>query len=130
MTKIMAISGKPGLYRIVGQMKNGVVVEGLEDGKRFPAYASDKLSLLSEISIYTDEGDLPLGDVLNQIKESLNGAEAGSGKEEIISQFEAAVPEYDRERVYASDMKKVMKWYNELVKANWLPEEEGSSEEE
>ena len=120
LRKIMAISGKPGLYRVVGQMKNGVVVEGLDDNKRFPAYATQQLSLLSEISIYTEAGDTPLTEIMGKIKDSLKGAEASLKGSDVLTQFSAAVPDYDADRVYVSDMKKVLKWYNGLVKANFF----------
>ena len=132
LRKIMAISGNPGLYRVVGQMKNGVVLEGLDDNKRFPAYATQQLSLLSEISIYTAAGDTPLTEIMEKIKDSLKGKEASLKGSDVLAHFSKAVPDYDADRVYVSDMKKVLKWYNGLVNANFFdaPEEPASESKE
>ncbi len=130
LSKIMAISGKPGLYRAVGQMKNGVVVQGLDDNKRFPAYATQQLSLLSEISIYTETGDTALADIISRINDSLKGSEASLKGDAVLKQFSAAIPDYDADRVYVSDMKKVLKWYNELVKVNFFDTAEEEAAED
>ncbi len=118
LSKILAITGKPGLYKMVGQMKNGVLVESLEDQKRFPAYSSQQISLLSEISIYLDNGDIPLSDVLASMFEQNGGNEVDAKDGKAL--FESAVEDYDRDRVYASDIKKVIRWYNLLVQTGYL----------
>lgn len=118
LENLLSISGKSGLFRLVGQMKNGIIVESLEDGKRFPVHGSAKVSALEEISIYTEEEEIPLKDVFDRIYEKMNGEKAMSHKDDknkIKALFEEVVPEYDAERVYVSDMVKVVKWYNELI---------------
>ena len=117
---ILAISGQPGLFRFVAQSARGVIVESLVDGRRSNASASSKVSALTEISIFTEGGDLPLADVLTRIYALTDGKEAISHKEQpekLRAFFAEALPEYDRERVHASDIKKVIAWYNLLVKA-------------
>lgn len=115
---ILSVSGKSGLFRLVGQMKNGIIVESIEDGKRFPVHGSAKVSALDEISIYTMEEEMPLKDVFKKIYEKQNGKQAISHKEDnnkIKAFFKEVLPEYDPERVYVSDMIKVVKWYNLLI---------------
>ena len=117
LSKILSISGKPGLFKMLAQTKNGMVVESLLDGKRFTAFSHERVSTLEEISIYTDDEDMPLKDVLKAIYEKQNGEAALSHKsegDELKSFFEEAVPDYDKENVYVSDMKKVINWYNTL----------------
>ena len=128
---ILAISGQPGLFRFVAQSARGVIFESLVDGRRSNASASSKVSALTEISIFTEGGDLPLADVLTRIYALTDGKEAISHKEQpekLRAFFAEALPEYDRERVHASDIKKVIAWYNLLVKAGFtefkLPERE------
>ncbi|MBN1340345.1 MAG: DUF5606 domain-containing protein [Bacteroidales bacterium] len=123
LTKIMAISGRPGLYKMLTQTKNGLVVESIVDGKRHTAFSHEKISSLEEISVYTDEEDLPLRDVLKAIFEKLEGKAALSHKsdnEKLKAFFEEAVPAYDKERVYVSDIKKIVHWYNLLQEHNLL----------
>ena len=134
LSGILSIAGKPGLYKMVGQMKNGIVVESLEDGKRFPAYASNKVSALEDISIYGLEEDVPLGEVFQKIYDledgqaSINPNESGKA---LRQRFEEAFPEYDEDRVYSSDLKKVFKWYNLLLEKGMLvPETDEVKENE
>lgn len=134
LSKILSIGGKPGLYRMVGQTKTGFVVESLADGKRMPAFPSQQVSALEEISIYTTGEDIPLKDVFRKIYEKEEGKEAPSHKADraVIEEYFAAVlPEYDREMVRESDMRKVFKWYNELLKGELLDftEEEEQDQE-
>lgn len=133
LEQILSVSGKPGLYRLVGQMKNGIIVEGLEDKKRFPVHGSAKVSALEEISIYTHEDEVPLGDVFKKIYENEDGKQAldhKSDKGEIETYFKSILPDYDPERVYVSDMAKVMKWYNLLIEHDaYDPAEEEESAE-
>lgn len=115
---ILSISGQKGLFKLVSQAKNSVIVESLIDGKRFPAYASARISSLEDISIYTQEGEAKLSDVLLNIHTALEGKaieEQQLTNDKIKAQFEKYIPNYDKERVYVSDMKKLFTWYNLLV---------------
>jgi hypothetical protein len=121
---ILAISGQPGLYKLVSNAKNGIIVENLETGKRMPTYATAKVSALADIAIYTADGeDKPLREVLKSIREKENGGLAINPKvsnDELKNYFETVMPEYDKERVYVSDIKKVFQWYNTLQKLSML----------
>lgn len=131
LSKIVAISGKPGLFKMLSQTKNGLVVEAIADGKKFTAFSHERVSTLEEISIYTDEEDKPLKDILKAIFEVQEGKEAishKSGNEELKSFFEKAVPDYDRDNVYVSDMKKVINWYNILHAHNMLEFDEENTD--
>ena len=115
LKEILAISGQPGLYKYVAQSTNGVIVESLLDGKRMNASASSKVSALTEISIFTEGDDLPLADVFTNIYNHTGGKEAISHKEapeKLKAAFAEVLPDYDRDRVHVSDMKKVFMWYN------------------
>jgi uncharacterized protein DUF6852/uncharacterized protein DUF5606 len=115
---ILSISGKPGLYKHISQTKNGIIVESLVDKKRMPAYASAKISALEDIAIYTEDEDMPLNDVFKRIFETEDGKETLGKKatnDELKTYFEEVLPEYDKERVYVSDLKKIINWYNLLV---------------
>lgn len=118
LTGIISISGKPGLYKVIAQGKNNIIVESLADKKRIPAYATDRISALDDISIYTYEGDEPLKDVFKSILEKQSGKEAPSHKEDLASlqnYLQEILPDYDEERVYPSDIKKIFQWYNLLL---------------
>ena len=134
LTGIISISGKPGLYKMVGQMKNGIIVESLEDNKRFPAYASHKVSALDDISIYGYSEDVPLKDVfvmmykLEEGKASLNPNSASI--EELRARLREAFEEFDEERVYSSDLKKLFKWYNVLLEKGLVDDKVEEAEEE
>ncbi len=132
LSKIMTISGKPGLYRLVAQTRNGLVVESLTDGKRMPVFASDRSSALEEISLFTTDKEAPLKEVLWAIHEKLDKEELPGPKasaDELRKAFEAVLPEYDRDRVYVSDMKKVFNWYRVLLEHDMIsrPESEGDA---
>lgn len=118
LTKIVSISGKPGLFQVTGQGKKSVVVESLIDGKRFPAFAQDKMSSLEEISIFTTNEDLPLKEVFRAINEKIGESLDFDPKkisvEKLKEKFAMAVPDYDVDAVYTSDMKKVFSWYQLL----------------
>ncbi len=127
---ILAISGQPGLYKYVAQSSNGVIVESLVDGKRMNASASSRVSALSEISMFTEGDDIPLANVFANIYEYTGGKEAVSPKEtpeKLKAYFAEILPDYDRERVHVSDMKKAFSWYNLLISVGItefkLPEE-------
>jgi hypothetical protein len=130
---IIAIGGKPGLYRFIAQAKSGIIVESLTDKKRIPAYAHDKVSALEDIAIFTDDEEVSLGDIFKKIHEKENGGKSISPKssgEELKAYFEEILPDYDRDRVYTSDMKKVFSWYNQLHELDMLIFEDEEEAEE
>ncbi len=132
LKEILAISGFGGLFKFVAQGKNGIVVEGLEDKKRMNAYSHYKVSSLEDIAIFTDSGEIPLRKVMLQIAEKENSQSVLNSKadnKEYKKYFEALLPDYDRERVYVSDMKKVVVWYNLLQKNDLLSLCEEKAEE-
>lgn len=134
LTGIIAISGKSGLYKVVAQGKNNIIVQALGDTKRFPAYASDRISALDDISIYTYDEDQPLKAIFRSIYEKENGGAAISHKEDITkmkSYLLEVLPNYDQERVYPSDIKKLFQWYNMIHAAGELKltEEAAATEE-
>ena len=133
LKEILSISGKPGLYKLVKQAGNGVIVESLEDNKRFPAFAHQKISSLEEISIFTDTEDMPLKDVFKKMYEKHDGGPSISPKSssaELKSYFAEIVPEYDEDRVYTSHVKKIIQWYNILQKNDLLEFEEEDNEQQ
>lgn len=118
--QILSIAGRPGLFKLVNQGKNMLIVEALSTGKRMPAYAHDKVVSLGDISIYTPEADVPLADVFQSIKEKTEGNAVDYKKmsdTELREYFAEFLPNYDRERVYTTDIRKVFAWYNELIAA-------------
>lgn len=120
LKRILSISGKPGLYKLMSQGKNMLIVENIATGKRMPAYARDKVVSLGDISIYTNNGDVPLTDVLEKVKEATGcqTVDVKSMKEtELRDYFKTILPEYDEDRVYTTDIKKLFSWYNQLVAA-------------
>lgn len=120
---IIAISGEPGLFRFIAQGKNAIIVEHLETKKRSSAYSSAKVSSLEEISIFTDKEDMPLSKVFDLIFEKEKGGPSIDSKSEVNklkSYFEVVLPEYAKEKVYPSDIKKMIQWYNILQKLNLL----------
>lgn len=123
LTGIIAISGKPGLFKVIAQGKNNIIVESLEDNKRVPAYASDRISALDDISIYTYDDDKPLKEIFIDIFEKENGKETLSHKEDqskLKKYLLEILPNFDQERVYSSDIKKIFQWYNLLLKVGVL----------
>jgi hypothetical protein len=120
---ILSISGQSGLFKLVAESKNSIIVESLDTKKRIPVYSSVKVSALEDIAIYTIEGETPLKEILKSISEKENGGAALSVKasgNELKAYFEEVVPEFDKERVYISDIKKVLTWYNSLQEKNML----------
>jgi len=118
LEKILAISGKPGLYELKVQTRSGFLAESLADGKKLNVGLQNNVSLLSEISVYTFEGEKPLAEVLKAIAEKEDNKEAISHKEDkakLEAYFAEVVPDYDTDRVYASDIKKIINWYNMLI---------------
>jgi hypothetical protein len=119
LTGILSISGYGGLFKLVKQTKTGFIVESLVDQKRMQAFATSKISTLEDIAIFTETGEIHLKKVLRTIFEHENGKQLSvnvkSTNDELKAFFEKAVPDYDREKVYVSDIKKVALWYNLLV---------------
>lgn len=139
LEKILAISGKPGLFQIVTQTRTGAVVESLLDNKRLTVGAHSNISILSEIAIYTLTEEVPLKIVFKKIKDKENGAKTSinhkAGKDALEEYFFDVLPDYDEDRVYASDIKKVIQWYNILHQNDLLgvleeDDQKDSSEEE
>ena len=134
LKEILSISGKPGLFKLLSTTPNALIVESLLDGKRSPAYSNAKIIALEDISIYTENEDIPLKSVFKRIFEKENGKPAINHKESanaITAYIESVLPEYDKNRVYVSDMRKMIQWYNLLLSKNLLnfEEEEGKQEE-
>lgn len=132
---IISISGKGGLYKVIGQGKNSVIVQSLEDGRKFPAFSSNKISALEDITIYTNDDDKPLEEIYASMFKELNGKEGPSHKDDmsVLREFlSKLLPDYDRERVTDTDVKKLFQWYTILIKAEVLKEaeEEENKEEE
>jgi hypothetical protein len=124
---IIAISGKPGLYKVIAQGKNTIIVESIEDKKRVPAYATDRISALDDISIYTYDDDKPLREIFTDIFKKENGGATISHKEDankMHTYLLDILPNFDQDRVYPSDIKKLFQWYNLLHKAGELKLEE------
>lgn len=130
--KILAISGKPGLYALKLQTRTGFVAESLIDGKKITVGLRSNVSLLSEISVYTYDGEIRLAEVFHAIAVKENEGPALSHKEDnakLESYFREVLPEFDEDRVYASDIKKILNWYN-MLQANGLVSKEAPATEE
>lgn len=130
LKEILSISGKPGLYKLLSKSKVTLIVESLADKKRMPVHASEKVISLGDISMFTEDGEKPLWEVLEAVKEKENGEKISiSPKSEpkVLSEFLTGIlPNYDKEKVYPSDIKKLISWYNLLVSAgltDFKPEE-------
>lgn len=136
---ILSIAGRPGLFKLVNQGKNMLIVESLQTGKRTPAYAHDKVISLGDIAIYTVENDVPLTEVFASIKEKNNGEQvdikAIGDDSKLRAYFKEILPDFDEDRVYTNDIKKVFTWYNQLIAAGIsdftteVPAEEREAEE-
>ncbi|MCE5331284.1 MAG: DUF5606 domain-containing protein [Bacteroidales bacterium] len=122
LKEILSVTGKPGLFKLISQGKNMLIVESLVDGKRIPAYTKDKVVSLGDIAIFTETEEVPLGKVLEKIKVKENGAicpvDAKSDNNLLREYMAEVLPEYDRERVYPSDIRKLITWYNLLINSN------------
>lgn len=118
---ILAISGKPGLYKLVSRGNHNLIVETLDtQKKRFPAFAADKIISLADIAMYTDEKEVPLREVLNNIKAKENGKTTSidyrkASKDELFAFLGEVLPNFDRDRIYPGDVKKLIQWYNILI---------------
>lgn len=121
LKNVLSISGRPGLFRLVNRGKNMLIVESLTTGKRTPAYAHDKVISLADVSIYTNEDDTPLAGVLEAVKVKNGGnpvdVKALGNDDKVREYFGEILPEFDRERVYTTDIKKLFSWYNLLLEA-------------
>ena len=131
---ILSISGKPGLYKLISQGKNMLIVESVNaEKKRFPAYGNEKIISLADIAMYTDDAEVPLREVLGSIKEKENAGIASidpkkATAEELRAYLAEVLPDFDRDRVYVADIKKLISWYNILV-ANGITEFKDAAEE-
>ncbi len=118
---ILSIAGKPGLYKLVSQNKSMLVVESLVDGKRLPSHSRDKIVSLGDIAMYTETDEVPLREVLESVKKLENGAKASvepkAAPAELREWFAKVLPDFDRERVYPADIKKLVQWYNLLIES-------------
>jgi len=120
---LIAIAGKPGIFKVIASGKNTLIVESLLDGKRYPAYTSNKVSALDDISMFTTEEDVPLSEVIKKIYEMEKGGvcvDAKAEPSEHHAYFEKVLPNYDKARVYNSDLKKLFSWYNILQSSGIL----------
>ena len=135
LDKVLSISGKPGLYELKAQTRGGFVAESMLDGKKISVNMRHNVSLLSEIAIYTYTEEIPLREVFQKIYDKENGGEAVSHKEskaKLEEYFSEVLPDYDEDRVYVSDIKKIIQWYNLLVSKGYTdfskPDEKASEE--
>lgn len=132
LTIIISVAGRPGLFKVVGRSKNGLIAESLIDQKRIPVRSTDKVSALSDISIFTYSDDLPLKEVLQKMHIQYDGkptADKLSDGDWMASELRKVLPEYDENRVYTSDLKKLFKWYNLLAELNLIDQESEKDEE-
>ncbi|MBD3890011.1 DUF5606 family protein [Olleya marilimosa] len=124
LDKVLAIAGKPGLYKLVTQTRGGFIAESLIDNRRMSVGIQQNVSILSEIAIYTLTEEVPLKDVLSKIKDKESGAQTSishkDSKDKLEEYFFEVLPDYDEDRVYPSDIKKVIQWYNMLQKNDML----------
>ena len=121
---IINVSGKPGLFKIISEAKNLLIIESLSDGKKIPLHSNNQATMLEEIGIYTYEDTKPLGEIFQKITKKENGKQAISNKSpqvDLKNYFRDILPEYDEDRVYVSDIKKVIQWYNIMQSANLIP---------
>ena len=133
LTDIISISGKSGLYSVVGQSKKNIIVESIQNGKRFPTFSTNRISALKDISIYTYEGEMLLSDVYRKIHEKEGGGKTidhCESPEQLRRYLEGIVPNYDKEQVYNSDIKKLFQWYNLLHDAKKLKLKENKDNNE
>jgi hypothetical protein len=133
LTGIIAISGQPGLYKVVAQSKNGIIVEGLADKKRTSISSTAKVSSLEDISMFTTGEDKPVAEIMKSIFDKEKGGACVDSKADdktIVTYFAAVLPDYDKERVYTSNMRKLFNWYNGLQTSGNLKVKEAETTEE
>lgn len=131
LTKIISVAGKSGLFRVIAQGRQAMIAESLLDGRRIPVPTSAKASSLAEISMFTTGDDVPLQQVLENLYKVENGKESLDPKEsdeKLFSKLGEALPEHDRERIYASDVRKLFSWYQQLLKAGEFDKVEETKE--
>jgi len=136
LKEILSLTGKPGLFKLISQGKNMLIVQSLIDGKRIPAYTKDKVVSLGDIAIFTETAEVPLREILEAIKVKENGAVSSldpkADNDKLRKYMSEILPEYDRDRVYPSDIRKLISWYNILINAHiteFLAEEKVEVEE-
>lgn len=132
LSKILSVTGKSGLFKLLSHNKSSFIVESLTDGKRFPVFPNDGVATLDNISIFTEDEDVSLQTVLLSIYKKENGAKAAVNMNDnnaLKAYFAEILPDYDRERVYVSNMKKVVLWYNQLVEKQLIDTEEENKTE-
>ena len=136
LKEILSVSGKSGLFKLISQGKNMFIVESLIDHKRFPVYMRDKIVSLNDVAIYTSGEEVPLAVVLNSIKEKEQGQAVSlslsAEPAELRAYFETVLPDFDRDRVYPTDIRKMLNWYNLLTKeglTDFVEKEEEKEEE-
>lgn len=121
LKEILSVTGKPGLFKLVSQGKNMLIVESLIDGKRIPAYTKDKVVSLGDIAIFTETAEVPLGQVLENVKAKESGATCSvdpkADNDKLRKYMGEVLPDFDRDRVYPSDIRKLLSWYNILINA-------------
>ena len=133
LTGIIAISGQPGLYKVIAQSKNGIIVENLTDKKRTSISSTAKVSSLEDISMFTTGDDKPVAEIMKSIFDKEKGGaciDSKSDDKAIVSYFEAILPDYDKERVYTSNMRKLFTWYNVLQTTGTLKEKTEDKKDE
>ena len=121
LDKVLSISGKPGLYELISKSKGGFIVKSIETGKKTAVSMRQNINVLGEIAIYTYDDEIPLYKVLRKIGEKESNKKAidpKSSSDELKSYFQEVLPEYDEDRVYVSNIKKVLQWYNKLIELN------------
>lgn len=127
LSKILSVTGKSGLFKLLSHNKTSFIVESLTDGKRFPVFPNDGVATLDNISIFTEDDDVSLQSVLLSIYKKENGVQSAvnvSDNNALKAYFAEILPNYDRERVYVSNMKKVILWYNQLVEKQLIDDKE------
>lgn len=131
---IISITGKPGLYRLLTRGKNSLIVESLSTGKRTPTYPHEKVISLADITMYTEDGDEPLPDIMEKIYEIKGGEQIdikGFGSDAAMREFFASIlPSFDREKVYNTDIRKLFSWYNQLIAAGMTEFKEKETSED
>lgn len=136
LKKILSISGRPGLFKLVSQGKNMLIVESMLTGKRTPAYAHDKVVSLGDIAIYTNDEEAPLSDVFELIREKNEGktvdVKSLGSDQDIRAYFATVLPNFDQDRVYTNDIKKIFSWYNLLITSGFekFKEEQAETKED
>ncbi|MDR2906534.1 MAG: DUF5606 domain-containing protein [Bacteroidales bacterium] len=131
LSEYFSIPGKPGIFKMLSQSKTGAVMESLIDGKRLPVFASDKISSLAEIGMFTTGDDVPLKTIFQSVFRKENGQQASisakADNKTLQGWFSEVLPEWDKDRVYVSDIKKLVNWYNLLQSKNLIALEDEES---